>query len=82
MATLSILNAAGDTRVEWDERAFATGDREAQAAVAEALRLFAAAREAGGEAFRLRSGELAQRVSTLDPTSSDDVVVIPRMVGG
>jgi hypothetical protein len=82
MASLSILNASGDTTIRWDERAFAAGDPEAQAAVAEAERLFAEARAAGGEAFRVRAGSLAQRVGTLEPKASDDVLIVPRMVGG
>jgi hypothetical protein len=82
MASLSVLNASGDTTIKWDERAFAAGDPEAQAAVAEAERLFAEAREAGGEAFRVQAGSLAQRVATLDPAASDDVMIVPRMVGG
>ena len=82
MASLSVLNASGDTPVTWDERAFAAGDPEAQAAVAEAQRLFAEAREAGGEAFRVQAGELAQRIATLDPARDEDVVIVPRMVGG
>ena len=82
MASLSVLNASGDTRVTWDEHAFAVGDPEAQAAVDEAQRLFAEARVAGGEAFRLRAGALAQRVTALNPLDDDDVVIVPRMVGG
>jgi hypothetical protein len=82
MASLSILNASGDTRITWDEQAVANGDTEALNAVAEAERLFAAARAAGGEAFRIQAGELTQRVTTLDPTRGEDVLVIPRMVGG
>jgi hypothetical protein len=82
MASLTILNASGDTTVFWDEHAFATGEPEARAAVAEAERLFAEARLAGAEAFRVRSGELAQRIATLDPARADDIVIIPRMVGG
>jgi hypothetical protein len=82
MASLSILNAGGDTTVTWDERAFAAGDAAAQAAVAEAERLFAEARAAGGEAFRVQSGALAERISTLQPASADEVLVVPRMVGG
>lgn len=82
MASLSVLNASGDTTIKWDERAFAAGDSEAQAAVAEAERLFAEARAAGGEAFRVQAGSLAQRVATLDPNASDDVMIVPRMVGG
>ena len=82
MASLSVLNARGDTTVSWDEHAFAAGSDAARAAVAEAERLFAEARAAGGEAFRLRAGGLAERVVTLEPASGDDVVIIPRMVGG
>jgi hypothetical protein len=82
MASLSILNARGDTTVSWDERAFEAGDAEAQAAVAEAERLFAEARAAGGEAFRLRAGGLAQRITTLEPSRGESVVVVPRMAGG
>lgn len=82
MASLSVLNASGDTRVTWDELALAAGDPEAQAAVDEAQRVFAEARAAGGEAFRVHSGKLAQRITTLEPLRDDDVVIVPRMVGG
>jgi hypothetical protein len=82
MASLTILNASGDTAVAWDERAFAAGDPEAQRAVEEAERLFAEARAAGAEAFRVRAGALAERAITLDPLAAEDVVIIPRMVGG
>jgi hypothetical protein len=82
MGCLSILNASGDTTIRWDERAFATGDPDALAAVAEAERLFEEARAAGGVAFRVEAGRLAQRVSTLEPGSADEVLIVPRMVGG
>ena len=82
MASLSLLNAHGDTTVNWDEHAYAAGSAEARAAVAEAERLFAEARAAGGEAFRLRAGAVAERVTTLEPANGDDVLIIPRMVGG
>ena len=82
MASLSVLNASGDTTVNWDERAYAGGDAEACAAVAEAERLFAEARTAGGEAFRLRAGALAERVAKLEPGAAEDVLIVPRMVGG
>ena len=82
MASLSVLNASGDTTVKWNERAFAEGNPEAQAAVAEAERLFAEARARVAEAFLLRQGEVAARVTTLNPASDEDVVIIPRMVGG
>jgi len=82
MASLSVLNASGDTNVSWDEQAYAVGDAEARAAVAEAERLFAEARAAGGEAFRLRAGALTERVVRLQPGAAEDVLVVPRMVGG
>ena len=82
MASLSILNASGDTTITWDERAFATGDPDALAAVAEAERLFAEARAAGGVAFRVESGSPTQRVTTLEPGAADEILIVPRMVGG
>jgi hypothetical protein len=82
MGSLSILNANGDTTIRWDERALAAGDSEALAAVTEAERLFAEARAAGGEAFRVQAGSLAQRVTTLEPSAGDEILVVPRMVGG
>jgi len=50
--------------------------------VAEAERVFAEARAAGGEAFRVQAGALAERVSTLRPAESEEVLILPRMVGG
>jgi hypothetical protein len=82
MASLSILNAAGDTTLRWDERDFVAGDPEAVAAVAEAERLFAEARAAGGEAFRVQAGALAERVTRLEPSLGHEVLIVPRMVGG
>jgi hypothetical protein len=82
MPSLRILNASGDTCVTWDERAYEVGDPEAVAAVREAERLFEAARAAGGEAFRVQAGAPAERLTRLVPTMTDDVLVIPRMVGG
>jgi hypothetical protein len=82
MASLCVLNASGDTTISWDQSAYAVGDETAAAAVAEAERLFAEARAAGGEAFRLQAGALAERVTELRPGSADDVMIVPRMVGG
>jgi hypothetical protein len=82
MASLTILNASGDTTVTWSLRAFADGDGEAVAAVAEAERLFAEARALGAEAFLVRQGDVAQRVTTLDPARDEDIVLVPHMVGG
>ena len=82
MASLRILNASGDTRLSWDETAYAAGDPDAVAAVEEAERVFETARAAGGEAFRVEAGAPAERVTRLAPARSEDVVIIPRMVGG
>ena len=82
MPSLRILNASGDTRLSWDHDALQRGDPEALAAVREAERIFAEARAAGGEAFRLRAGQVAERVERFAPGADDDVVIIPRMVGG
>src|SRR6266851_1725669 len=76
MASLTILNASGDTTIRWDESAFAADDPAAALAVAEAERLFAEARAAGAEAFRVRSGQLARRVTVLEPASTEDVVIV------
>ena len=48
----------------------------------EAVTAVAEIRAAGGEAFRVHSGKLAQRITTLEPLRDDDVVIVPRMVGG
>jgi hypothetical protein len=82
MPALRILNAQGDTCVSWDETLYAAGDAEQVAAVMEAERLFAAARAAGGAAFRVRPGVPAERVTRLEPTIPDDVLIIPPMTGG
>ena len=82
MPSLRILNASGDTCISWDTEAYAAGDPEAVAAVEEAERLFAAARAAGGEAFQVEAGAPARRLTRLTPTMTEDVLVIPPMVGG
>ncbi len=82
MPALRILNAQGDTCVNWDETLYAEGDAEQVAAVREAERLFAAARAAGGTAFRVRPGVPAERITRLEPSMGDDVLIIPPMVGG
>ena len=82
MPSLRILNASGDTSITWDTEAYAAGDPEALAAVAEAERLFAAGRAAGGEAFVVKEGAPARRLTRLEPSMKEDVVLIPPMVGG
>ena len=82
MPSLRILNATGDTCITWQAEAYSAGDVEAVAAVEEAERLFAAGRAAGGEAFVVEEGAPARRLSRLEPTREEDVLLIPRMVGG
>jgi hypothetical protein len=82
MPSLRILNASGDTCIAWDTEAYAAGDPDAVAAVEEAERLFAAGRAAGGEAFVVKEGAPARRLTRLEPRLEDDVVLIPPMVGG
>lgn len=82
MAVLRILNAGGDARIDWDERAYAAGDPEAVAAVEEAERLFAEARHKGASAFRVQPGEPAVRITSLSPTLSEEVLIVPPMIGG
>jgi hypothetical protein len=82
MPALRILNAQGDTRVDWDETLYAEGDAEQVAAVRQAEHLFAAARAAGGTAFRVRPGVPAERITRLEPSIADDILIIPPMVGG
>ena len=81
LSTLRVLNGSGDTSVQWDRDGVAAGDPEAMAAVAEAERLFARAREEGALAFRMTPGQPGERMDTFDPSASD-VLVVPAIVGG
>lgn len=78
MATLYVLSSQGDTRVTWKKEA---GDPEALAAIAEAEEIFQRERNRGSSAFRLLPGQPAERIDTFDRTA-DEIVIIPRMVGG
>ncbi len=80
-AVLRILNGSGDTCVSWDPERLAAADPEAEAAVREAERLFAAARAGGAVAFRIVSDKPATRLDTFDP-NAEEILVIPAMVGG
>ena len=81
MATLRILNGDGDTRLSWSVEQLSQGDPEAQAAVREAERLFAAERARGATAFLVRRDAPAERLTEFDPLV-EDTVLIPPMVGG
>ncbi len=69
MAKLRILSARGDTVLEWDPGLAASGEREAQAAVREAERIFEQSRTRGATAFRVA-------ISYLPGTQADTVPTI------
>jgi hypothetical protein len=56
-------------------------DPEAVAAVREAERIFQEQRERGATAFRIAQGQAPVRVDQFDP-AADQIVMIPRVVGG
>jgi hypothetical protein len=78
---LRVLNGSGDTSVSWDPDRLASADPEAEAAVAEAVRLFAGARARGAVAFRVEPGQAPVRLDEFDPKASE-TLIIPAMVGG
>jgi hypothetical protein len=81
MGVLRVLSHHGDDKTEWNYTAVLAGDTEAEAAVAEAERIFAEQRSRGATAVRVTPGEPAQRMDTFDPTAPE-IVMIPRVVGG
>jgi len=81
MGTLRILSRDGDRQVAWDLNAVATGDAEARAAVAAVEQLFAEARARGSTAFGRSQGQAPTRLDHLDFTA-DEIIMVPRIVGG
>ena len=81
MSKLRILNSTGDSQVAWDPAAVAAGDPEAQAAVAEAERIFNEARARGGSAFSVSQGQAPTRLDRFDATA-EQILLVPRVVGG
>ena len=81
MSTLRVLSHLGDSAISWDAERAATGDEEAQAAVHEAERIFAAERARGATAFRTMPGRPAERIDRFDP-EADEIVMVPRVSGG
>ncbi|MGN6810714.1 MAG: hypothetical protein ACTHMP_07550, partial [Thermomicrobiales bacterium] len=77
MSTLRVLSHLGDSAISWDAERAATGDEEAQAAVHEAERIFAAERARGATAFRTVPGRPAERIDRFDP-EADEIVMVPR----
>lgn len=81
MGTLRVLSRHGDDRVAWDAHQVEAGDREALAAVREAERIFGEQRRAGATAFRVERERVLVRLDTFDP-SAEQIVMVPRLVGG
>jgi hypothetical protein len=81
MSILRILSHLGDEAHSWNAVLAATGDPEAQAAVHEAERIFAAARARGATAFRVVPGQPAERLETFEP-EAEQIVIVPRISGG
>ncbi len=81
MSTLRVLSHLGDSAVSWDPARAAAGDPEAEEAVREAERIFAAERARGATAFRVAPGRPAERLEQFDP-AADEIVIVPRVSGG
>jgi transcription elongation factor GreA len=81
MAKLRLLCSQGDKVVEWDPGRVDAGERDAQAAVVEAERIFEESRRRGATAFKVEPGRPAERVDSFDPRAKE-VVIVPRVAGG
>lgn len=81
MHVLRVLSRRGDESHTWDPQLATEGDPEAQAAVREAERIFAAERARGSSAWRVQPGEPTTRVERFDP-QSDHIVIVPQVIGG
>ena len=81
MSRLRVISAEGDRTVVWDREKVEAGDPEAIAAVKEAERIFNEARSRGGVAFKVKANEPGERIDTFDE-KAEQIIVVPRMVGG
>jgi hypothetical protein len=81
MAILRVLTSHGDNIVTWDKEEVETGNPEAQAAVAEAERIFKEHLHRGAAAFKVETGKPAERIGEFDETA-EQIVVVPRIAGG
>jgi len=78
---LRIMSRRGDDRIVWDPKKVQANDSEAVAAVREAERIFNETRARGATAFRVEPGKTVERIDTFDRTA-EEIVIIPRVVGG
>jgi hypothetical protein len=81
MSVLRVMSRRGDDRVAWDVRQVEVGDPEAVAAVREAERIFSEQRARGATAFKVEKGQAPVRIDQFDQTA-DQIVLVPRVVGG
>jgi hypothetical protein len=81
MGMLRVLSRRGDDRIAWDTTLAETGDPEALSAVQEAERIFREQRAHGATAFRVEQTRVLVRLDEFDP-ASEQIVMIPRVVGG
>ncbi len=81
MGKLRILSPDGDRQIVWDQERVEAGDLDAAEALREAERIFEEQRSRGATAFRVARGAPAELLKEFDPTA-DQVVMVPRVVGG
>ncbi len=81
MSVLRVLSSAGDTAYLWDRAAVEAHDAEAEAAVMEAERIFAAARRGGATAFDVTDASAPVRIDHFERTA-EQIILVPRVVGG
>ena len=81
MGMLRRLSQRGDDVVRWDVKRAELGEADAVAAVAEAERIFAEARQRGATAYAVGLGQTPTLIEQFDP-QLDEIVLAPRVVGG
>ena len=81
MGMLRIMSRKGDERIVWDNNKASTNDLEALSAIREAERIFNEERARGATAFKVEPGKPVERLETFDRTA-DQIVMVPRVVGG
>ena len=81
MGMLRVMSRRGDDRISWDSKKLEVNDPEAMAAIREAERIFNEERARGATAFKVEPGKPVERLETFDRTA-DQIVMVPRVVGG
>jgi hypothetical protein len=80
MGVLRVLCSQGDAVYTWDEEK-AKMDPGAREAIEEAERILKEAQSRGGIAFKTGPGNETERIRHFDP-QADEIIVVPRIVGG